>query len=375
MSTHDARPDHRDELRAAAFGFHGHDWAAAARAWDAYRLHYADDPEGFVYGIVSLRDSGQVADAELLAADALGRFGDHAWLLVEQGVTCFYTRDWAEARRRFAHIRARFPDDPAGYTRGAEVALNLGDHTDALALVRAAGPRFPDQAGHLAELARQAQGMREQDFKWTARQFESLGGGCHDGHRWGFGCEFGLFQREMGIEPMGLLRWGSLGPEDLIRALDEDFAEVDRPDTLYLWGEGYWGYTQRAYTLRVDHSDLEISRVGEDEARRKLCAMLAFLRQKLLEDLEDGVKIFVYRMLDEAADMALITRMAAAVGRHGPGTLMFAQVGERDEVVRVGPNLLLATMTRFSSLGENKGFEWRYTEWLTLCHQALALAT
>lgn len=375
MPTHDVTPDHRDALRATAFGFHGNDWTAAARAWDAYRHHHPDDPEGFVFGIVSRREAGEVAAAEQLAADGLAQLGDHPWLLMEQGVTCFYTRDWTEARRRFAHLRDRFPDEAAGYTRGAEVALNLGDHTEALALVRAARPRFPDQAGALVDLGRQAQGMREQDFRWTARQFESLGGGCHDGHRWGFGCEFGLFQREMGIEPMGLLRWGSLSPGDLIRALDEDFAEIDRADTLYLWGEGHWGYTQRSYTLRVDHSDLEIGRVGEDEARAKLCAMLAFLRQKLLEDLEDGTKLFVYRMLDETADLALIGRMAAAVARHGPGTLMFAQVGARDEVVRLGPNLLLATMTRFSSLGENQGFAWRYGEWLALCNQALALAS
>lgn len=171
---------------------------------------------------------------------------------------------------------------------------------------------------------------------------------------------------------MGLLRWGSLSPDALIRALDEDFAAVDRADTLHLWGEGHWSYTQRAYGMRVDHSDLEVG-VPEDKARAQLCAMLAFLRQKLLEDLEDGVKIFVYRMLDETADMALIERMAAAVARHGPGTLMFVQVGERDEVRRLGPNLLLGTMTRFSSLGENKGFDWRYPEWLGLCLQALAL--
>lgn len=376
MSTHhaDGSPEHRHALRERAFGLHGHDWAAAADAWAAYRRDYPDDVEGVVFGIVALRDSGQAAAAERLATEALAIFPEHPWLLVEQGVTCFYTRDWTEARRRFAHVRAQFPHELPGHTRGAEVALNLGDHTEALALVAAATARFPDQAAPLADLARQAQHMRRQDFRWTARQFESLGGGCIDGDRWGFGCEFGLFQREMGIEPMGLLRWGSLGPHALIRALDEDFAEVDRTDTLHLWGEGHWGYTQRAYGLRVDHSDLEIGKVSEDAARQKLCAMLAFLRQKLLEDLEDGRKIFVYRMLDETADPALITRMAAAVARHGPGTLMFAQVGARDEVVRLGPSLLLATMTRFSSLGENRGFDWRHSEWLGLCHQALALA-
>src|SRR5436309_528289 len=39
-----------------------------------------------------------------------------------------------------------------------------------------------------------------------ALQFESLGGTGH-------GCEFGVFQRSLGVEPLGLLRWADLGPD------------------------------------------------------------------------------------------------------------------------------------------------------------------
>ena len=211
------------------------------------------------------------------------------------------------------------------------------------------------------------------DPRSIALQFESLAGGCLDGTRWGFGCEFGLFQREVGAEPIGLLRWASLSPHALIRALDEDFADVDRADTLAMIRGEHWAYTQRAYEMRVDHSDLESDKVDEDEARARICTLLDFLRGKLLEDLAEGRKIFVYRMLDEVADPDLITRMATAVARHGPGTLMFAQIGERDEVSRARPNLLMLTMTRFASNGENKGFEWRHMEWLALCREALGL--
>ena len=207
-----------------------------------------------------------------------------------------------------------------------------------------------------------------------ALEFESLSGGCIDGTRWGFGCEFGLFQRELGAEPIGLLRWSSIGPHELITALDEDFARIDRPDELILWGQGHWHYTHRSYQLRVDHSDYETATVSEDDARRGLCVMLGFLRDKLLEDLGDGRKIFVFRMLDEVADPALVARLAAAVSRHGPGTLLFLQPGDRDEVHRLAPNLLLGTATRFASNGENRGFEWQWDKWRHLCQQALELA-
>lgn len=189
MPTQLAPQENRHALREQAFRFHGRDWPEAARAWEQYRLQFPDDLEGFVFGIVSLRESGQIAGAEQLATLGLEWFVDHPWLLTEQGVTCFFTQDWPEARRRFAHIRRRFPAEVSGYTRGAETALNLGDHTEALALVRAATPLFPDQADTLQQLDQRARWMRSQDWKWTARQFESLGGGCLDGNRWGFGCE------------------------------------------------------------------------------------------------------------------------------------------------------------------------------------------
>ena len=211
------------------------------------------------------------------------------------------------------------------------------------------------------------------DPRSIALEFESLSGGCIDGTRWGFGCEFGLFQRELGAEPIGLLRWSSIGPHELIAALDEDFARIDRPDELILWGEGHWNYTHRSYLIRVDHSDFEIAKVSEDEARRGLCVMLGFLRDKLLEDLAAGEKIFVYRMLDEIAEPELITRLAASVSRHGPGTLLFCQAGERDEVRRLAPNLLLGTATRYASNGENKGFDWQWDKWMRLSREALEL--
>ena len=50
------------------------------------------------------------------------------------------------------------------------------------------------------------QGDMLEDARAIVTQFESLGGTGH-------GCEFGLFQRHFGAEPLGLLRWADLSPE------------------------------------------------------------------------------------------------------------------------------------------------------------------
>ena len=65
-----------------------------------------------------------------------------------------------------------------------------------------------------------ALGLSERDL---AMRFESLGGTGH-------GCEFGLFQRHFGAEPLGLLRWADLSHHLLTRALESRFDGVGLPE-------------------------------------------------------------------------------------------------------------------------------------------------
>jgi hypothetical protein len=59
-------------------------------------------------------------------------------------------------------------------------------------------------------------------------QFESLGGR-------GLGCEFGIFQRGCGAEPLGLLRWADMTHERLLFALDSRFEGVGSPEQTELF--------------------------------------------------------------------------------------------------------------------------------------------
>ena len=153
MPSDTAPSDTRDDLRLAAFSAHGRDWNEAARAWELYRTHFPDDPDGFVFGTVSLREAGEHARAEALADSVLDVFAGHSRLFVERGLICFMTRDWPEAKRRFDAIRRKFPHEIDGYVRGSEVALNMGEHEEALALTEAVVQRHPDSRNLLEDYA------------------------------------------------------------------------------------------------------------------------------------------------------------------------------------------------------------------------------
>lgn len=145
-----------DDLRQFAFSFHGLDWACAVRVWEAFRLLFPDDPDGFAFGTLALREAGRLAEAQALSDSVLATFAHHVRLFVERALICFITRDWPEAKRRLAHIRKVFPGDLDGYVRGAEVAQIMGQHNEALRLMEAATRRFADNRSVLEDYARLA---------------------------------------------------------------------------------------------------------------------------------------------------------------------------------------------------------------------------
>ena len=166
-----AAPSHHD-LRERAFRAHGGDWGEACRAWASLREHAPDDLDGYAFGIGALCEHGDRVGAQLVADEAVRVFGEDRRILTERALICFYTRDWPEARKRFALLRQRYPDQRVGYTRGVEVAENMGDRAEAFAVMDAARKHLPDDAElvvdatalaeRLADPARAAAGWGEQ---------------------------------------------------------------------------------------------------------------------------------------------------------------------------------------------------------------------
>ena len=423
-------PGDSEALRNAAFQHHGHDWAAAAQAWETYRTHHPDDPEGYLRGIGALCESGQTDAAEQLAASALGRFHQDRYLLVEQGIICFYRGDWPEAQRRYAYLRERFPDDPVGYARGAEAAANLGDGLAALRILEQGCDARPDddemlrraaeaaegihlwdraaalwnhlrrrsdaadaadaemrclfQAGRFddveavrAETARPASlsGLTEAD---RAARFESLGGGSNRDDLWGYGCEFGYYQRSLGLEPLHFLRWSSIPPAGLLDGLRDGFAGIADPDriTLLQNDDPIWNLLQTQYGIRIDHTGMFKKDHPEEKARRGLVTHMSYLRDKFIEDLEDGEKIFVYRTFDHVMPAEQVFAMASAIKAYGPAQVLYVRLAAEGHasrtVERVSDNLLVGHIDAFAP--QDGGLLVNNHEgWARFCDAALKL--
>jgi hypothetical protein len=118
-------------------------------------------------------------------------------------------------------------------------------------------------------------------------RFESLGDNC----------EFGLVQRMMAAEPLGLLRFSFIDLPMLLRGLRSGFAGLGEPETTEILVAGKdrefvvreTVYGMSYHTFQYEHQ------MTLDTVRRQQTTRLDFLRRKLMEDIAGGEKIFVVK--------------------------------------------------------------------------------
>ena len=197
-------------------------------------------------------------------------------------------------------------------------------------------------------------------------QFESLGQNC----------EFGLLQRQCQAEPLGLLRFSSTPMQQLLTALEHRFEGLGAPGNLeielspngreYMVKDTVFGFLYHAW---VKAGEMEPSEVLRREQRR-----VPFLVRKLLEDLEDADKTFVFKGMGATAEEAVFP-LAAALRRYGPNTLLFVNLADAEhragEVAARAPGFLVGHVSRFAPT-ENAS-DLALPEWVKLCRQAYRL--
>jgi hypothetical protein len=198
-------------------------------------------------------------------------------------------------------------------------------------------------------------------------RFESLGENC----------EFGLAQRRCGAEPLGLLRFASAPMPTLLSALRGRFEGMGEPDNIEVQIAG----NQQEY-LVVDksfgflyHPWVLVGEADPEDIRRREAKRLPFLRRKLLEDLQDASKIFVYRGMHRLPQ-PLMLRLVAAMHSYGPTTLLWVELQDpahpAGTVEWVAAGLLKGYIDRFAP-GEN-AHALSLDCWITICRTAAKLA-
>ena len=194
----------------------------------------------------------------------------------------------------------------------------------------------------------------------------------------GVNCEPGFFQRKCGAEPLSLLRFSGVIMHCLVPSLDDGFADIGNTDALDPVPDETdlkdWIIYERRHTLRY-HTWVRVPDASIDQMKRREAKRLPFLRNKLLEDLELGEKIFVHQDRRVIADEELVP-LALAIRRRGPGRLL--SIGPADPAHQAGmveeirPGLMRGYFSQFSDALAGKDLS--VPEWLAVCMNAWLLA-
>ena len=197
------------------------------------------------------------------------------------------------------------------------------------------------------------------------RRFESLGNNC----------EFGLVQRHFGIEQNSLLRWGTCqhGLPGLMDAFRSRFARAGDSVSLSFFGAEY--ISRDDTHALVFHTGRFEGDIRPEVLLRNEKTRIGYLARNLMEDMENGSKIFVYKdnnEPDEADIVALIDELHTI----GPITLLWITASR--DAAKVGkvhvmrPGLLRGYIDRFSRQ-ENVHEYCSFDVWLQLCNSALGV--
>jgi tetratricopeptide (TPR) repeat protein len=411
-------------------------WDLAISRIEALCSEFPDFEEGHIDLVRTLRDRGRLDEAEAAGSRGLQRRKRSPNLGIEYARIAQERGDWLEALKRYATVTEQFPDQSAGFAGQAEALSHLGrfDGAEAL-LVRAMGS-FPAEPGPYAEHARLAMRRGEPEEalrRWanavrsfpddtqlaqelfvarlrvaetdpivaaaaTERSqngesdsasatatdellpmrelvstFESLGGTL-------LGCEFGLFQREFGAEPLGLLRWTDIEPDALIAALEVEFEGVGLPANTELVtppdASAEYATRDRRFGMRM-HTFVSMRATPPDQMFARVCRRLQYLRDKLLADLKSSEKVFVYKITARNLTDDELRRLHGALRRYGDNTLLYVRYADPGHpagaVEMTEPGLLIGYVDRFamSASGENLGAQT--VAWTDICRKAYRL--
>lgn len=195
-----------------------------------------------------------------------------------------------------------------------------------------------------------------------AARFESLGENC----------ELGEVQRRFGAEPLGLFRWSNPSPEAILRGLENDFADLGRNARVELNGETplpEWILVEPDYNL-MQHTHVRRGELPQEVVERQQLGRFHFLRRKLLEDIEQGNKIFVIKSQHELP-LETVTDIARALRRKGPTWLLWVVADEEPGRVDVMEEGLLRG--RIDYLLPTAFMGASFGMWQTLLAKACAL--
>ena len=397
------------------------DSAMALQLWGKHREHHPLDVAGYLLAAGVLKDLMQLDAAEEILVHGRARCPDDTSLMTEHAWIAHHRGDWQTACERWqplverapshavfagmvhalmelqrfdqaeaqlAPIVASFPDDQYFATMSAAVATKRQDLHEALRrwqIVQTIKPDCPIAAAHLDVIGKivadQQAAINEReransDHPWEPAKIERISD--PDAYAlmlkfesMGEVCEFGLVQRHFEAEPLGLLRWAMTSPDDLAGLLEarlEGLGDAANVTLVRFEKEHYvldTRYRLQFHTWHVE--DLP------DEAAflKKHAARIRWLREKMLEDLSDCAKVFVYKTKYQASEEQ-VQRIFSALRAHGPNRFLY--ITDRDESKEAGSLHCDETGLLRGYIRPTSG-NWviEYDDYISICKQAEAI--
>jgi tetratricopeptide (TPR) repeat protein len=328
-----------DHLTAAAERFPQH---------DAIRLQLAR----------ALARCGRFDEAEAAFQHLLSRMPNHYDLACDHAELAMRRKDWPEALRRWQAIRERFPKD-----RRSE--FGFVDTTTALS-----------EDGPEAAPPPEASVAQSDDHANIYARFQSLGGT-------GLGCEFGLVQRANGAHPVNLMRWTQIFPDGLIDALTNRFAGVGTKEQTVIGlstaenpENPEYIYQDSRFKMAM-HTFVHKKDLPEDEMFAQTCRRTAYLRRQLLEDLEEGEQIFVYKFHKRNLTPDELAKLHRAVRSYGDTALLYVRYADAAHpsgtVEQTDIGLYVGYISGFNVSPENEARPVDLPAWDRICRGALDL--
>jgi len=335
-----------------------HNWDEALRRWTIVAEHRPDRADGHIGAIRAMRMLGRTKEAESLAQATLERFPDNGDVIVEHVWTAVAREDWPEAASRLKAARDKLQD-----TGRFEDSLGWAEYR-----LRSELATGPEAAPAVVSGAKPA-ADRDISTAELMLAFESIGERC----------DFGAVQRKYGVEPLGLLRFGASKYDALLAALADRFAAIGSvEDTGFELYNGEIILIMKKYGL-VFHTFVDQNELATEEKRDRFRQQqrrrLSFLRDKLIADLEEPEKIYVYSS-DERVSDADVSRLFGALRVYGPNTLLYLRPATKTHpegtVEPMGDGLYVGYFDRLVDFvgGSQPSFEL----WRQLCERTYRLA-
>lgn len=169
----------------------------------------------------------------------------------------------------------------------------------------------------------------------------------------GRNCEFGLIQRELGLEPVSLLRWAGMQTADLIRGLRSDWASIGENLEIYPAPRDdrerpEWLLDDAGYRMNF-HVGLRPRDAGP-ELIAKAPARLRRLAEALMETIRTAGKVLVYSSGDFRRPEDGL-ELLAALREIGGGPVLIVAQGAELLPYPISHNAWGAQLAHLSELG------------------------